>query len=112
VMTAMIRAETKDPNCELIGEIAREVYPQARVILFGSRAREQRDEHSDYDVLVIVRNDVQPEGAAHLETEIRKRLAQKLIPADVIVETQEYADRSRRCRWTAIYDALHYGVEL
>jgi predicted nucleotidyltransferase len=40
---------------KLIGLL--EGYNPERIILFGSRARAQADEHSDYDILVVKRTD-------------------------------------------------------
>ena len=60
-----------------------------RIILFGSRARGDNKEDSDYDICVIKR-----------DVEHRRKLAQKLyrslygvrIPIDIIVETPEDFD--------------------
>jgi len=102
-----------DPNRELIARISREVCPNAlRVILFGSRARRGHDKYSDYDVLVVIPSEPRDTDALALATEIRTRLAERLVPADVIVKRQDAVDRSSRCCWTVIHDALLEGVDL
>ena len=69
----------------------------ARVVLFGSRARGDCREDSDYDVLVVVEGEIDRETRRLLSARISARVARRLlVPVDVIVTTRrrwrEYAD--------------------
>lgn len=46
----------RDPNLDRLVEILRPYGPQ-KIILFGSRARGEGDEQSDYDIVVIKRTE-------------------------------------------------------
>ena len=56
-----------------------------KIILFGSRARGNPRKDSDYDILIIVKEQLDKETRRRLAGRIRRRLAEALIPADIIV---------------------------
>lgn len=69
----------------IVDVLVREIEPD-RVILFGSRARQQHEERSDYDICVL------KSGVAHrraLAKHIYRLLYDIDAPVDVIVETPE-----------------------
>ncbi|RIK08026.1 MAG: DNA polymerase III subunit beta [Acidobacteria bacterium] len=71
-----------------------EVYSPLRVYLFGSMARGDHGPDSDFDILLVVRDDADPEHR-------RSRLAYRAlwetgIAADVIVVTESYFESRRR----------------
>jgi uncharacterized protein len=87
-MKAAIR-QTKKTPIQKIAEIIIQSADPDRIILFGSRARRDNKNQSDYDICVIKR------GVKH-----RRELAMKLyqdlyglgVAVDVIVETPEIFD--------------------
>lgn len=80
---------------KIIGTIVDEVGPD-KIILFGSRARKEDKEQSDYDICVI------KNGVDH-----RRKLAQKIYRSlydvgasvDIIVETPERFDELKENRF-------------
>ena len=48
----------KDENLTKIKEVIKNIFPDSRVILFGSRSKEKYDRQSDYDILVIVKQNL------------------------------------------------------
>ncbi len=60
-----------------------------RIILFGSRARGEARPGSDYDILVVVKGQVGRDEKRKLSARIRWRLAEMLMPADIIVVEEE-----------------------
>ncbi len=68
-----------------------------RIILFGSRVRGDYREDSDYDILVVVRGEVDWRTRRRLSLRVRRRLLQLLgRPADLIIEDlRTFAERSR-----------------
>jgi uncharacterized protein len=76
---------------EVLGAIVRslvdELHPQ-RIYLFGSRARGDATEDSDYDVLVVV----EERTGAPFEMEQRSRWALRDVrrPMDIVIVTRDY----------------------
>src|SRR5262245_16084374 len=64
-----------------IREVIHEVEPAARVILYGSRARGDGQRESDWDILVLLDEPVEP----HRTAAIRHRIFQLELEADIVV---------------------------
>jgi uncharacterized protein len=78
----------------------------ARVILFGSHARGDADEGSDFDFLVI-----EPEARDRLAEAVRLRsaLGDFGAPVDVVVMDAALAERRSKVRGTMVDRALREG---
>jgi len=78
----------------------------AKVVLFGSRARGDEREDSDLDFLVIEQ---------HLESKLREMVALRDalpplgVPVDVVVVSEEEAERRGSVPSTLVYRALREG---
>jgi uncharacterized protein len=59
-----------------------------RIILFGSRARGDFDETSDWDVLVVIDRELAFPEKHSLITKIQRELAQNKIPNDIIIKSE------------------------
>ena len=94
---------------EAARRILRAAPPGTRVILFGSHARGEADEHSDLDFLVI-----EPTVADPIRESVRldRTLDGMLVPTDIIVRSQESVREWRDVYGTVINAALDEGVEL
>ncbi len=101
-----------DPNIKIIKQCVREVVPNAKVILFGSRAKHTAKNDSDYDLLVIVNNETPHHELLSISRQIRKLLATHHIPVDAIVRTSEMAKESSKHYWTIVAEAFEHGIEL
>jgi predicted nucleotidyltransferase len=80
--------------------------PGSRVILFGSRARGDARSDSDVDFLVI-----EPKvDDRYLEMErLARLLGEHLVPADIVVQSQEMYDRWRETPNTLAWRASREG---
>jgi len=78
----------------------------AKVILFGSRARGDGDDRSDFDFLVIER---EVEDRFDEMVRLDRILGRLLIPADVVVVTEEEVRRRGSVRGSTIHRALSEG---
>jgi uncharacterized protein len=77
-----------------------------KVILFGSRARGDADDRSDFDFLVIER-DVHDRFGEMVR--LGRILGRLLIPADVVVVSQEHARKWESVKGTMIHEAMSEG---
>ena len=82
---------------------------QTRVILFGSHARGDAGKHSDLDFLVI---EPEVEDWARESVRLGRTLKGMLVPADIIVVSEESVREWRDVYGTVIHAALSEGREL
>jgi predicted nucleotidyltransferase len=78
----------------------------AKVILFGSRARGDGDDRSDFDFLVIEREVDDRFGEM---VRLGRILGRLLIPADVVVASEEHARKWGSVKGTMIHEAMSEG---
>lgn len=70
-----------------ISATVKQIEPNAKVLLFGSHARNEAVKGSDYDIMVIVPEDYDGYKRLDIMKIIRKELAKDLIDVDVIADT-------------------------
>ena len=83
-----------------------------RVVLFGSRVRDDSTDQSDLDILVILKDSMAPRDKLKLSTELRKRLAVELLDADVLVKDRQDVEYLRDKCGSVVRNALREGVSL
>jgi predicted nucleotidyltransferase len=97
-------------SAEIIEEIgtrlSRAAPKDSRVVLFGSHARGQADDGSDYDILVI---EPVVDDAAKESVRLRSELGDLLVSIDVVVIDRERARRRASVRGTMVERALREG---
>jgi predicted nucleotidyltransferase len=95
---------------EVVGEIQERlraaVPANSRVVLFGSRARGDHDDGSDFDVLVI---EPSVEDAARESVRLERELRGLGVPVDVVVIDKAKAARRGAVRGTMVERALREG---
>ncbi len=96
-----------DPNLEkLLAAIVPALSPEA-IYLFGSRARGEAHEDSDYDLLVVVPDDAPREPLAPMKT---YALAQKAdVAADIIPCRRSRFEHTKDKVGTLSYEATKLG---
>ena len=73
---------------EVIKKTAHEYLPDAEVLLFGSRARNEASEESDYDILLITNTELSPKEKLPIKTKIRKSLLSTGIFSDILIQSK------------------------
>ncbi|MBN8572150.1 MAG: nucleotidyltransferase domain-containing protein [Ignavibacteria bacterium] len=99
--------EIKNKIVELLGGLEYD-----KILLFGSRARGENRSDSDYDVIVVLKDNLERNEILKIESIISKSFAQELIDIDIIVKTSEQYDYLKDKIGNVIYYADEYGVAL
>ena len=87
-----------------------ERFDPEQIILFGSHARGEGSEHSDVDLLVVLRSDaVEPQRG----NPIRRAIAEQFVlPVDVMIRSQEVLAAQRNDPYSMIHQVLEEGEVL
>jgi predicted nucleotidyltransferase len=72
----------------LIKNIAQQLLPGCKVLLFGSRAKNLAVQHSDYDIMLIVREDLSMQEKLFYKALFRKMTVKHEIITDVFIESE------------------------
>jgi len=89
----------------LVNILVREVEPD-RIILFGSRARGENEEQSDYDICILKTGVIK---RRNLAKQIYRLLYDFNVPVDVIVETPERFEQLKENRFLIYKDIAKHG---
>jgi predicted nucleotidyltransferase len=83
-----------------------------KIILFGSRARGNPREDSDWDFFVIVDKKLGFNEKWDIIDEIKIKLAKLKIPNDIILKSEDEVEESKDDIGRITYYALKEGIEL
>lgn len=95
-----------------IFEILQNAGTSARIILFGSRAREEYTKFSDYDILLITDRTIEIQEKMNLSKKIREYLAKSGFDIDIIIKSDEEVQFLRDKPGSIVRNALKEGVAL
>ena len=85
--------------------------PDAKVLLFGSRARGNYNPHSDYDILVITPHFILPEEKINWRGKIHKALVKALhAPFDVLLNSEAEIEVKKNLPGHTVRSAMKEGV--
>lgn len=80
-----------------------------KIILFGSRARGDYREDSDYDVVIVVSDDSSSTSVKLLRRRLYMRLS---IPVDIVTVRRSLWEKYREIPGTVLYEAAREGVAI
>ena len=83
-----------------------------KIVLFGSRARGDFKERSDYDILVIIKVHLNIKEKMRLTGLLRKRLAKIGIDADIIIKSEDEINYYKEKIGSVVRGALKEGKAL
>ena len=90
---------------EMVDRIAERFRPH-RIILFGSQARGTSDYHSDVDLLVVMEDGTDKQGAA---VEMRRAVMDSPVAKDIVVTTPDEIRRRGNVVGTVLRAAFREG---
>ncbi|MFO7933854.1 MAG: nucleotidyltransferase domain-containing protein [Bacteroidales bacterium] len=79
-----------------IKSIVRDYVPDAEVLLFGSRARNDAKSDSDFDLLITTKQRFTAEKKISIRSAIRKALLKKNIRSDILLQSQEEVEQKKK----------------
>lgn len=91
---------------EIIDEIAR-VFSPERIIVFGSVARHEADEHSDLDLLIVMDTDIE---YIKRSVPIRKHLLKYEMAMDLFVLTPEEYEANKDNKYSFASEIVKTGM--
>ena len=98
---------------ETVVEVCRELgIGLEEVILFGSRARGDFRKDSDWDILIITERELEWRKRLRLSGEVRKRLAKRGMPVDVLIISREKLERLKNDPGYVYRYALSEGIRV
>ena len=97
----------------LIKSIVLSYFPEARIVLFGSRARGDHHQQSDFDLLIIIKNNLTPREKLEWTGKIHKKLVYSLRTAfDVLLNSEEEVLNKKELPGHIVRWATKEGIEL
>ena len=84
----------------------------SKIILFGSRARGDNRIDSDYDLIVVISEELSMKEKMSLASEIRRILAKFSIPNDLLIKSESEIMRFSGVIGTTLYNATREGILL
>jgi len=104
---------TKKLIKKIITETVKECgFSLENIILFGSRARGDFDEESDWDVLIIIKEDISRNEKLKLFSKISKKLARHFIPCDLLIRSVKEVEKFKTYFHSVTKTALEEGIVL
>jgi len=101
-----------DEAINIIRTTCESVFPDCRVLLFGSRARSDYSEDSDFDFLIVTKKTFDVKQKRSYKSLLRKRLATYKIPADILIQSQKEIDIKERITGHIIREIIKEGVTI
>lgn len=87
--------------------------PDSRIVLFGSRARSDFDDHSDYDLLIITPDKLSSHKKIALNTNLNKAIVNSVkIPVDLLINSEEEVRQKMELPGHIIRSAIKEGLFL
>lgn len=84
-----------DKAYQYIKQETSNLFPRCKIVVFGSRARDDYDDKSDYDFLIVTKDQIDTAHKMQYKAQIRKALAKYKIASDILIESaRDYKSKS------------------
>lgn len=102
----------RDPTlAEIVRRLVHEFHP-VRIFLFGSQARADAGENSDYDILVVMPTTTEAPSYRLVQRAHRYTLRGIPAPVDIVIITESQFNAKKTVIGTVPESAIHEGKEL
>lgn len=95
-----------------IKEAVKSELPNSRILLFGSHARGDFNDTSDYDLLIVTQESIEVQKKMPLKTRIRKSLLAHGIFSDILIQSAEDIERKGKLPGHVVRNAVKEGIAL
>lgn len=96
----------------IIKLVAHQYLPEAEVLLFGSRARNESRFDSDYDILLIINQTLPPKDKIPIISKIKKSLLQYEIRSDILIQSTGEIEKNKNLPGHIVRSILKEAVKL
>lgn len=83
-----------------------------KILLFGSRAKDNFSKYSDWDILIILKENLTIEEKRKIARELRKDFANHLIPVDILIKNLDEIEYYKNFIGSVTREALKEGTIL
>jgi len=104
--------EDKDIKAEILKCLNEMGTNVKSILLFGSRATGKYDKYSDWDFLIVVKENMTLTRKREVAHKIRKRLAEFYMPCDVLVRLEKEVEERKNVIGSIIKSVIKESVPL
>ncbi len=101
-----------DKTFDTIKDISKQLFPDCRILLFGSRGRLDYSDNSDYDFLIITKDVIDIHQKRHCKSLLRKQLAKHKIPADILIQSESELIIKNQITGHIVREILKEGISI
>ena len=102
-----------DNQClKIIRLVSLKTFPGCKIVLFGSRARNEAKYYSDYDILLIVEQTLLPKEKILYRSQIRKELIKHKILADILIHSSDEVKVKSQLTGHIVKTIINEGIEI
>jgi len=108
----LYEAKMVNDKLDIIKQTVLNFFPDCRIVLFGSRARNPQSSGGDYDFLIIIRQDLDIKRKMYYKAHIRKMLAKEKIAADILIQSTSELEVNKNLPGHIVREAIKEGLML
>jgi len=95
-----------------IKSVAWQLFPDCKVILFGSRARQDFKKDSDYDILLIIDKTLTPSEKIPFRTQLRKNLLKYRILSEILIQSEKEVEAKSQLTGHIVKTIMREGIAI
>ncbi|MDD4109795.1 MAG: nucleotidyltransferase domain-containing protein [Prolixibacteraceae bacterium] len=97
-------------SLEIIKESTFSLLPDSKILLFGSRAKNTYSEDSDFDFMIITKNNLDILEKNYIKSVLRKKLARQKISADILIQSEDEIKSKKKVNGHIVRVILKEGI--
>ncbi len=97
---------------DIIKQTVHSIIPICTILLFGSRAKDNYTEDSDYDFIIITETVLSVKEKRNYQSILRKKLAEYKISADILIQNRNDFEKKKNIKGHIIRQAAKEGIKI